>query len=118
MSEKAPEIITSYHAHVYFNADTTETARELRGEIEARFEGVMQMGRFHEKPVGPHPQWSYQVLFEPDQFPTIIQWLSLNRRGLDVFVHPETGDGLIDHSDHVMWLGNSHVLELGIFNKD
>jgi len=26
------------------------------------------MGRFHEKPVGPHPMFSYQVHFKNEQF--------------------------------------------------
>ena len=32
-------------------------------------------------------------------FPDIVPWLMLNRRGLTVFVHPETGDNLADHRD-------------------
>ncbi|MGH7038660.1 MAG: DOPA 4,5-dioxygenase family protein [Stellaceae bacterium] len=29
----------------------------------------------------------------------------LNRDGLDVLVHPMTGDGLADHTNHAAWLG-------------
>ena len=102
--------ITSYHAHVYYAADTKPVAETLRAEIEAKFQ--VNMGRWHDRPIGPHPQWSYQVAFNPDLFPEIIPWLALNRRGLDVFVHPNTGDDIADHTDHVMWLGNSDELNI------
>jgi len=107
--------ILGYHAHVYFSAESTEIARTLRGEIERRFDIVM--GRFQEKPVGPHPRCSYQVAFTPEQFGEIIPWLSLNRSGLTVFVHAETGDELADHTQHVIWLGPSEDLKVSIFEK-
>lgn len=102
--------ITSYHAHVYYDAATKPTAEAIRSEIESRF--TVQMGRWHDRPIGPHPEWSYQVAFAPDLFPELIPWLALNRRGLDVFVHPNTGDDIADHTDHVMWLGNSTTLNI------
>ena len=103
-------IIENYHAHVYFDAVRTDMAQALRSEIEARFE--MEMGRLHERPVGPHPCWSYQVAFEPRQFNIIVPWLALNRCELDVLIHPNTGKQLEDHRGHAMWLGESHKLNL------
>ena len=105
--------IQAYHAHVYFDADTTETARSLRVAIEENFD--IEMGRFHERPVGPHPKNSYQVAFRPELFGTFIPWLALNRDGLTVFVHAETGEELADHTKHVIWLGPSEELKTSIF---
>ena len=51
-----PEPIQDYHAHVYFDADSRDVAWAVREEIEAKFD--IEMGRFHEKEVGPHPRWS------------------------------------------------------------
>ena len=31
--------------------------------------------------------------------------LALNRAGLVVFLHPETGDVLADHTEHAIWMG-------------
>ncbi|UUX50295.1 DOPA 4,5-dioxygenase family protein [Nisaea acidiphila] len=107
--------IKGYHAHIYFDSETAETARRLREEIERRFD--IEMGRFHEKPVGPHPRFSYQVAFAPELFGTFIPWLALNREGLTVFVHAETGDELRDHTAHVFWLGESEGLKLDIFER-
>ncbi len=72
----------------------------------------MALGRFHEKPVGPHPLWSYQLAFAADQFSPVVGWLALNHGALDVLVHPNTGDDLRDHRDRALWLGKSHTLAL------
>jgi DOPA 4,5-dioxygenase len=105
--------IKDWHAHVYFDAQTVDQARELCEEAGRRF--TVQVGRVHEKPVGPHPCWSCQLAFLPDQFDTVVPWLNLNRDGLDVLVHPQTGDDLVDHRDRAMWLGRSMELDLSIF---
>jgi len=107
--------ISDFHAHVYFDAATREQAWALREAIERTFD--VQMGRFHEKPVGPHPRWMYQVLFRPDQFAAIVPWLALNRQGLDVLVHPSTGDAVADHTDHAIWLGTPVALDVEVLRR-
>ena len=71
------------------------------------------MGRWHDKPIGPHPMCSYQIAFAPDRFAEIVPWLALNRRGLTVFIHPETGGDVTDHSDYAIWLGTQRQVDLG-----
>jgi len=104
--------ITSWHAHVYFDATSREAARRLREAVTAQFGERIGMGRFHERPVGPHPQWSYQITIAPSGFAEVVGWLALNRGGLDVFVHPNTGDPLRDHRDCAIWIGRSYELDL------
>lgn len=116
MTDRPAEAIDDWHAHVYFDAATRDPARALYERAAARFPDAV-MGRFHERPVGPHPMWSYQIAFAPALFATIVPWLALNRDGLDVFVHPNTGDGRADHSAHVMFLGKSYPLDLSIFDR-
>ena len=36
--------------------------------------------------------------------------LIVNRRGLTIFAHAMTGDTLKDHTDHVLWLGDSEPI--------
>lgn len=107
------DVITSYHAHVYFDAKTLHRARVLCEAAHAEF-GV-SMGRVHEKCVGPHPMWSCQLAATPAEFANLLPWLALNREGLIVFAHPETGDPLADHRDHGIWLGTGLSLDLSIF---
>ena len=114
MTANPAKIINGYHAHVYFDAESASVARKLRAEIKEKFE--VDLGRFHEKFVGPHPRWSYQLAFEPGQFGEIIPWLTVNRKGLTVFVHVSSGNHLIDHTEYVCWLGESVPLNLEVFN--
>ena len=104
--------IGSWHAHVYFDAASRDAARAFRESIVERFGERIEMGRFHERPVGPHPMWSYQIAFAPAQLAEVLAWLALNHGALDLFVHPNTGDQLRDHRDCAIWIGRSHVLDL------
>ena len=107
--------IQDYHAHVYFDADAREPAQALRDEIEATFE--IEMGHWHEKEVGPHPRWSYQVKFGTQQFAEIVPWLMQHRRGLTIFLHPNTSHDLEDHRDWPTWMGEMIPLKLAMFEK-
>ena len=75
------------------------------------------MGHFHEKEVGPHPRWSCQVKFGKDMFAELVPWLMQNRRGLTVFLHPNTSLDLEDHRDWPIWMGEMLPLKLEMFEK-
>jgi aromatic ring-cleaving dioxygenase len=105
--------VVEYHAHVYFDAATLEKARRICEACRDTF-GVV-MGRMHEKPVGPHPDWSCQLLVPHEKLADVTRWLMLNRDGLVVLVHPETGNDLKDHTDHAMWMGAVRPLDVSIF---
>jgi DOPA 4,5-dioxygenase len=117
MTPLQPSIIESWHAHVYFDASSRDAARALRQTIETELADSIEMGRFHEKPVGPHPMWSYQLAFASASFSHVLGWLALNHGELDVFVHPNTGDELRDHRDCALWLGKSYALNLAALSE-
>lgn len=102
--------ISEFHAHVYFDVETAAQGRALCEAARDRF-GVA-MGRMHERPIGPHPMGSCQLAFPPETFGKVVPWLALNRGGLTVFVHPDTGDDIADHTDHAMWMGAMMELDL------
>lgn len=104
--------ITSWHAHVYFDAATRDSAWAFRDVVTTRFGRLVELGRFHERPVGPHPRCSYQISFAPAQFAEVVPWLALNHEALDVFVHPNTDDELRDHRDCAIWIGRAYDLDL------
>ena len=119
MSERETAAITGYHAHVYYDEESKPRAVEVREGFEARFDGSLgevRMGRWHDNPIGPHPMGSYQIAFPPALFGEILPWLALNRRGLTVFVHPETGDDVSDHSDRAIWLGEQRPVDLSVLS--
>ena len=108
--------ITDYHAHVYFDAATRDAAWGLRERLPVIFPQA-EIGRFHERPVGPHPRWSFQVAFAPDLFDQVVPWLMLHRAGLTVFLHPNTGDAYTDHADRAVWMGELLPLKLELFDQ-
>jgi aromatic ring-cleaving dioxygenase len=106
--------ITDYHAHVYYDpAASRERAARLRARVAAQFPEA-RLGRWHDAPVGPHPQAMYQIAFPRTLIGSLLPWLMLNRDGLAVLVHPETGDDYADHSEHAAWLGAMLPLRLEV----
>jgi len=107
--------IKDFHIHLYYDSTTLEKAQEIAQKALVNFPNL-GLGRFHQKPVGPHPMWSVQLLVSNENFGPVLGWLSLNRKGLIVFVHPNTGNDLLDHTNHAIWLGEKLDLNLSIFN--
>lgn len=96
--------ISGYHIHIYYaEAEGLAAARALRDALAARFE--VELGMWRETAGSPHPTPMFQVNFAAPLFAEILPWLMLNRGGLDVLVHPETGDDVADHGDFALWLG-------------
>jgi len=112
MTDRDTSQISSWHAHVYFAAESRDAAKAFRETVATHFGERVSLGRFHERPVGPHPQWSFQIAFAPDQLAEVASWLALNHGALDVFMHPNTGDQLADHRDCAVWIGRSYALDL------
>jgi len=100
-----PAIIRNYHVHVYYDPGTTRvTAERLRERVAAAFPQAM-LGRWHDALVGPHTQSMYQMAFPPGMFAAFVPWLMLNRDGLTMLLHPDTGDAYVDHTRHAAWFG-------------
>ena len=111
---QSPEAITGYHAHVYYDpASSRELAALLRERVAAIFPDA-RLGRWHDQPVGPHPQAMFQIAFAADRLAAILPWLMLNRSGLTILVHPDTGDAYADHARHALWLGAVLPLRLDV----
>ncbi|MEO1133904.1 MAG: DOPA 4,5-dioxygenase family protein [Cyanobacteria bacterium J06639_1] len=116
MTNRPVNNFEKYHAHVYFDSDSVEFATSLCLEAGKLF-GV-EVGRIHQKPIGPHPRWSCQLAFDRQLFDRLIPWLDSKRGELTVFVHPLTGDDLEDHSTYAAWLGDEVQLNLWVFGVD
>jgi DOPA 4,5-dioxygenase len=108
--------IQGYHAHVYYDEASRGAAERLRERLAERF--AVELGRWHDRPVGPHPRWSYQVAFGSEVFAELVPWLMLNREGLTIFLHPNTGADVPDHRDHPLWMGESLEVDLAALERD
>ena len=105
--------IQDFHAHIYYDPEEVERAKQLAAAVQARF--PVAVGHFHLRPVGPHPRGSVQLTVPTQLFGDVAQFLALNRDGLTIFAHAETGNDLADHTQHVIWFGDSEELDLSIF---
>jgi len=108
--------IEGYHAHIYYAPETRAVAERLRAAIGGSF--AVRLGRWHDKPVGPHPISMYQVAFAVEEFPRLVPWLMLNRGELSVLVHPETGNDYADHTAFAVWLGTPIPLKLDVLRRE
>ncbi|MBA4501849.1 DOPA 4,5-dioxygenase family protein [Marinobacterium marinum] len=104
-----------YHAHIYFDEQSVDRVTALCALVSQSF--GLNVGRIHQKPVGPHPRWSVQILFTHRDFDAFIPWLDIQRGDLDVLVHGVTGDDYKDHTDYAYWLGQAVPLNLSMFES-
>ena len=111
LSDK-PKIL-GYHSHIYFDLACLNTALDLWKEMSSiSVPGRSRVGKFHDRPIGPHTKPMFTVIIGTEGFNEVVPYLMLNRRGMDVLVHPETGNDLLDHTEHALWLGNKVLLDL------
>ena len=109
-----PWSIRRYHAHVYYGPETTRArAALLRERIAAAFPAAI-LGRWHDELVGPHTKSMYQIAFPAELLASFLPWLMLNRDGLTILLHPETGDPYADHTEHAVWFGAVLPLRLDV----
>ena len=104
-----------YHAHIYYDVDSKPIAMEVVQQLEQLFN--VEIGHFHDTPVGPHPTGSIQITVGPEPFGTIINWFALNRQGLTIFWHANTGDVMKDHTEHTLWMGSMPELNLDVLRR-
>jgi aromatic ring-cleaving dioxygenase len=113
--DSSSQTIQNFHAHVYYDPATREAAAQVRDAIAEQFE--VELGRWRNEPVGPHPKSMYQVKFAPELFGRIVPWLMLNHQGLDVLIHPSTKDDVGDHTHRALWLGEKLALNIDFLRQ-
>jgi len=107
----------NYHFHLYYPVEMIEKAKNILDKLKQEKEDI-QIGTIWDKPVGPHPVGSCQIKITDKNFYEMIEWFFINRQGLSLFIHADTGDDHIDHTDYVLWMGKEYKLNLDIFKKD
>jgi aromatic ring-cleaving dioxygenase len=111
-----PTIIRDYHAHIYYDPASRDRAERLRDRVAAAFPQA-RLGRWHDPPVGPHPQSMYQIAFPTELLASFLPWLMLNRDGLTILLHPGTGDAYADHTAHAVWFGAVLPLRVDVLRE-
>jgi len=55
--------IQGFHAHIYYDPEEVERAKQLAAAVQARF--PVAVGHFHLGPVGPHPAAASSLPYRP-----------------------------------------------------
>jgi aromatic ring-cleaving dioxygenase len=120
-------LIPFYHAHIYYDADTRHLASALRDafieltKVEfssddyafgKTFADLVNVGRMHDGPVGPHTKPMFRIELHSSVFKLIVNHLMLNHGDLSVLIHPETSDPFKDHTLCTLWLGSKVPIDL------
>jgi aromatic ring-cleaving dioxygenase len=50
-------------------------------------------------------QAMYQIAFAPELLPALLPFLMLNRMGLTILLHPQSGRPRDDHTLNAVWMG-------------
>ncbi|XP_065830415.1 uncharacterized protein [Oscarella lobularis] len=124
----------SYHIHVMFvngNNESIKAAMEFHDEFVEKFNltgtkpctGNLHQGRLcmfevEVQPSSDSPfisgQWAAFVPLE--DFQRCVPWTMQNRKGLDIFVHPNSGKGLDDHTLWPLWGGMPWPINVAAFS--
>ncbi len=105
-------IIQGFHAHLYFTAETRASAEKIHGEVSSAFATKARVSRLVDRPIGPHPVPMFEIDFANSEFNDVVTWLMLHHQDHSVLIHPVTGDDMIDHTVHPLWLGKQLTLDL------
>ncbi len=109
MMQDAPKDIAAikdYHAHIYYDPASKERAAPLRHWVEERFPGQMRMGSWHDR-----TGWTAcrrrctRLRSRPICCRRLVPFLMLNRMGLTILLHPQSGRPRDDHTLNAAWMG-------------
>ncbi len=106
--------ISAYHAHIYFDETTRETAEVLHLRLDEKFGQSINLYTLSNGPRGPHITRMFGVDIPIEIFESVLNFLILNRGPHAVLIHPVTGNELLDHTHNALWLGERQSLNLSV----
>lgn len=114
-----PHPTDRYHAHVYYDANTRDTALQFHQKLEemratGSLPNVFMVCAMQDRNVGPHPKPQFEIHFLANALPTIVPLLKAS--GLTALVHPLTDDDLADHTTLGEWIGEPLQLNLSVLD--
>ena len=104
--------VQEFHAHVYYEAATRESAVALRTKIEGMAGGRLKVYTLSDGPRGPHVTPMFGVDIPKLDLPDLLAFLMIHHGAHAVLIHPVTDDEVKDHTHHALWLGVAQPLNL------
>ena len=112
-----PSNIRAYHAHIYFDAITRNSAEALRDGLRRAFAGQARVHDLIDELIGPHPLPMFEVDVPAPNIDAVRAWLTAHHGVHSVLVHPLSGDDFADHRDFPQWIGEPLELDLEFLKK-
>lgn len=106
---------SNYHFHIFFSENQLDKVNRIVQELSKL--DFISIGRIWNKPIGPHPVGSCQITVSREYFFKMAEWFLHYRDGLSIFIHALSGDDYKDHTDYVLWIGQSYEVKADIFKK-
>ena len=102
-----------FHCHIYYDQTSKPQAEALHQLlIASAFNYEIRVSNMYDRLLGPHPEWMFEVDFQKTDFLKLIHFLSEHRNGLNILIHPLSGNDIIDHTEYAMFLGEKQNLNL------
>ena len=126
----------SWHFHILFwssNENHKKGAYDLRDKFISEFTKILGpipickdlyhgdivcLFDPHEQANGPFLTAEWSVFITNETFDVIVRWIMQNRGIYDLFVHPNSGCQVDDHTRWAMWGGNSWELDKDILKMN
>lgn len=110
---ESSRVIHEFHAHVYYTPDTRASAVDLREALASAAGGRLTRYTLSDGPRGPHVTPMFGVDIPRDDLPEVLELLMRSHGPHPILIHPVTGNELLDHTHHALWLGPPQPLDLG-----
>jgi DOPA 4,5-dioxygenase len=104
--------ISEFHAHVYYTGETRASASALSGALSSLAGGRLKFSTLSDGPRGPHVTPMFGVDIPAADLPEVLAYLMTRHGPHAVLIHPVTGNELLDHTHHALWLGMPQPLDL------
>lgn len=105
--------VQEFHAHIYYAPETRASAASLREKLVSHPRGL-SVYTLSDGPRGPHVKPMFGVDIPLDAMSDVLGFLMINHGPHSVLIHPVTGNELLDHTHHALWLGHPEPLNLAI----
>lgn len=101
-----------FHLHIYFDAQTQDSARQLRQQILMEDWPLAYVGTLIPHAIGPHPRPMFELHAASAHLDAVCARLEARRGPHSVLIHPVQADEYAAHTRDARWLGPALALRL------
>ena len=69
-------------------------------------------------PAGPFVTGQWSIFLTTEDFEEYVTWITQNREGYDILIHPNSGCEIQDHTTWALWAGKPWEIDETVFSHD